>query len=94
MRRNFIFTATRALAAAAAMVGSPLFAAAQHQIAQGALGTANTTKSTRPAALKQEQVRAEVERAMQDGTWRCRTNNRGWCSNETATATPDTDKRP
>jgi len=33
-------------------------------------------------ALTREQVRQETERAMRDGTWRCRTNNRGWCSNE------------
>jgi hypothetical protein len=95
MRRNSIFTATRALAAAAVMVGSPLFAAAQHQMAQGAPAAANTTESTRPAALTREQVRAEVEKAMRDGTWRCRTSNRGWCSNEpVATAKPDADKRP
>ena len=54
MRRNSIFTATRALAAAAVMVGSPLFAAAQHQMAQGAPAAANTTESTRPAALTRE----------------------------------------
>lgn len=55
----------------------------------------NMTDSTRPAALTREQVRAEVERAMRDGTWRCRTGNRGWCSNEpVATAKPDADKRP
>mmetsp|Transcript_61822 Transcript_61822/g.146377 ORF Transcript_61822/g.146377 Transcript_61822/m.146377 type:complete len:96 (-) Transcript_61822:3194-3481(-) len=95
MRRNSIFTASRALAAAAVMVGSPLIAAAQHQMAQGAPATANMTDSTRPAALTREQVRAEVERAMRDGTWRCRTGNRGWCSNEpVATAKPDADKRP
>ena len=64
-------------------------------LAQGAPGTANTTESARPAALTREQVRAEVEKAMRDGTWRCRTSNRGRCSNEpVATAKPDADKRP
>jgi hypothetical protein len=95
MRKYSIFTATRALAAAAVMVGSPLFAAAQHQMAQVAPGGTNTTEPARPAALTREQVRAEVEKAMQDGTWRCRTSSRGWCSNEpVATAKPDADKRP
>jgi hypothetical protein len=64
-------------------------------MAQGAPAAANTTESTRPAALTREQVRAEVEKAMRDGTWRCRTSNRGRCSNEpVATAKPDADKRP
>jgi hypothetical protein len=39
----------------------------------------------RPAALTREQVRLEVERAMRDGTWRCRTSNSGRCSNERET---------
>ncbi|MBL8307603.1 MAG: hypothetical protein JNM33_12975 [Rubrivivax sp.] len=94
MRRNSIFTVTRTLAAAAIMVGSPIFAAAQHQMAQGAPAGANTTEPARPAALTREQVRAEVEKAMRDGTWRCRTSNRGWCSNEpVATVKPGADKR-
>ena len=40
----------------------------------------------RPAAsaaaavpLTRAEVSAEVQRAMRDGTWRCATNNRGWC---------------
>ncbi len=95
MRRNSIYTVTRTLAAAAIMVGSPIFAAAQHQMAQGAPAGANTTEPARPAALTRDQVRAEVEKAMRDGTWRCRTSSRGWCSNEpVATAKPDADKRP
>jgi hypothetical protein len=95
MHSNSIFTATRALAAAAVMVGSPLFAAAQHQMAQGTPGAAYTTESTWPLALTREQVRAELERAMRDDTWRCWTSNRGWCSNDPeATAEPDADKRP
>lgn len=94
MRKNSILTVTRALAAAATMVGSPIFAAAQHQMAQGAPAGANTTESARPAALTREQVRAEVEKAMRDGTWRCRTSSRGWCSNEPlATAKADAGKR-
>ncbi len=32
--------------------------------------------------LTREQVSRETERAMRDGTWRCRTSNRGWCSYE------------
>jgi hypothetical protein len=94
MRRNSILTVTRALAAVAVMAGSPLFAAAQHQMAQGAPTGTNTTEPARPAALTREQVRSEVEKAMRDGTWRCRTSSRGWCSNEAvATAKPDADKR-
>ncbi len=31
------------------------------------------------APLTRAQVSAEVQRAMRDGTWRCATNNRGWC---------------
>ena len=49
-------------------------------MAQGAPGTANTTESTRPAALTREQVRAEVEKAMRDGTWRCRTSSKTTCA--------------
>ena len=95
MRKNSIFTGIRTLAAVAVMAGSPLFAAAQHQMAQGAHVGTNTTEPARPAALTREQVRAEVEKAMRDGTWRCRNSNRGWCSNEAvATAKPDADRRP
>jgi len=94
MHRNSIFTITRALVATAVMVGSPILATAQHQMAQGAPAGASTTEPARPAALTREQVRAEVEKAMRDGTWRCRTSSRGWCSNEpVATAKPDADKR-
>ena len=94
MHRYSIFTVTRSLAAAAILVGSPIFAAAQHQMAQSAPQGANTTEPARPAALTREQVRAEVEKAMRDGTWRCRTSSRGWCSNEpVATAKPTADKR-
>lgn len=90
-----MFTATRALAAAVVMVGSPLFAAAQHQMAQDAPGVANTTESTRLSALTREQVRAELESAMRDDTWRCWTSNRGWCSNDpAATSKPDADEHP
>ena len=35
--------------------------------------------STSSAARTRDQVAAEVYRAMRDGTWRCATNNRGWC---------------
>jgi hypothetical protein len=95
MRRNSIFTGIRTLAAVAVMAGSPLFAAAQHQMAQGTQTGVYTTEPARPAAITREQVRAEVERAMRDGTWRCRTSNRGWCSNEAvATAVSYADKRP
>lgn len=38
--------------------------------------------SAQPTPLTREQVRLDVERAMRDGTWRCRTSSRGWCSNE------------
>lgn len=95
MRRNSILTVTRTFAAAVVMAGSPLFAAAQHQMAQTAPAGTNTTEPARPAALTREQVRVEVEKAMRDGTWRCRTSSRGWCSYEpVANAKPDADKRP
>lgn len=95
MRKNSIFTVTRALVAAAVMAGSPLFAAAQHHVMQSGPAGANTTEPARSAALTREQARAEVEKAMRDGTWRCRTSSRGWCSNEpVATAKPDAAKRP
>lgn len=95
MRKSSIFTITRTVAAAAVMVGSPIFAAAQHQMAQSAPQGANTTEPARPAALTREQVRADVEKAMQDGTWRCRTSSRGWCTNEPVpTVKPDAIKRP
>ena len=95
MRRSCIFRTTRTFAAVAVMVGSPILAAAQHQMAQSAPGGGNTTEPARPAALTREQVRAEVEKAMQDGTWRCRTSSRGWCTNEPVpTVKPDANTRP
>ena len=95
MRSDSLFTVTRALAVAAVMVGPPIFAAAQQQMAQVAPAGPNTSDAARSAPPTREQIRAEVEKAMRDGTWRCRTSSRGWCTNEPApTVRPDESRRP
>lgn len=69
--------------AVAAALTAPMFALAQATTPQTPQGSsAASADQSRPTALTREQVRLEVERAMRDGTWRCRTSNRGWCSNE------------
>lgn len=63
------------IALAAAVVLSPASGSAQ--------GAPSASKAPAPAAatpaLTRGEVSAEVQRAMRDGTWRCATNNRGWC---------------
>lgn len=55
-------------------------ATAQAQSAPIAVPLASNATSTHAgAAPARAQVRAEVYRAMRDGTWRCATSNRGWC---------------
>ncbi len=69
--------------AVAAALTTPLFAQAQSTTPQTPQGSsAASADQSRTVALTREQVRLEVERAMRDGTWRCRTSSRGWCSNE------------
>ncbi len=65
--------------AIAAAFAPPVFAQAQVTTAQSAQLPAAGSEPR----LSREQVSQETERAMRDGSWRCRTSNRGWCSNET-----------
>ena len=67
-----------ALAIAAALTA--LAIAPQRAQAQSPASSQRPAASAPAAApLTRAEVSAEVQRAMRDGTWRCATNNRGWC---------------
>lgn len=73
-----------ALVAALTVPMSALAQAPQQQATPVVSGRGTTVQ---PVPLTRDQVRLDVERAMRDGTWRCRTSSRGWCSNEHSTQT-------
>ena len=90
----YSITSTLSRAAAAITISFPFFVQAQAQPTQKPPVNAAVADQARSSALTREQVRLEVERAMRDGTWRCRTSSRGWCSNETQVpANAETGKR-
>ena len=89
----YSITSTLSRAAVAVMLSLPFMAQAQTQSTPNPPTQSNASEQLRASALTREQVRLEAERAMRDGTWRCRTSSRGWCSNEAQTpATINTTK--
>jgi hypothetical protein len=58
---------------------SIIMASAQATAISNAPAAQSTAAAQTAAAATREQVRAEVYRAMRDGSWRCATTNRGWC---------------
>ncbi len=75
---SIVLRLTGAIAIAAAFV-PPVLAQTQATTGQSVQLPAASSEPR----LTREQVSRETERAMRDGSWRCRTSNRGWCSNET-----------
>lgn len=72
--------AIASLAALATMAALPLSALTQTATAP-ANRPAAATASEWPAAWRtRDEFRCEIEQAMRDGSWRCLTNHRGWCS--------------
>ena len=68
--------------AATALVCVPWLAFAQGAPAPVSMTTTKveTSAPTQSAARTREDVSREVREAMRDGSWRCLTNSRGYCS--------------
>ena len=66
---------------AAALVCLPLLAVAQAPSPPASGPAATSSQQTPTAPRTREEVSREVREAMRDAaSWRCLTNNRGWCS--------------
>ena len=72
--------------AAASLVCVPWLALAQAATPPANTPTtvAKTNAAPQGAARTREDVAREAREAMRDGSWRCLTNSRGWCSTRSA----------
>lgn len=72
---------------AAALVCVPWLAFAQATPAPASMPTTVVEASApaQSAPRTREDVSREVREAMRDGSWRCLTNSRGWCSTPAST---------
>ena len=82
--------------AAASLVCLPILVFAQTSATPATTQVAAAKPSgqgqAQAAARTREEVSRETQAAMRDGSWRCLTNNRGWCSTPPVTRGPATSK--